>query len=79
MYRIPEVYLMNRKKLDFFPVKVRTYIVAYPRNSGYNTTHKYEKGIDCKNGIAIPYRRIESENLGMFRYFFPVWNIVIDG
>ena len=70
MYQIPEVWSMNRKKSDFFPVKVRTYTVAYPRNSGCNTNRKYEKDIDCKSDIAVLYRRIESENLCRFRYLF---------
>ena len=65
-------------KSDFFLVKVGTYKVTYPQNSEYNTNHKYEKGIDYKSDIAIPYQRKESENLGMFRYFFQVRNTVID-
>ena len=78
MYQILEVWSKIRLKSDFFPVKVGTYTVAYPRNSGYSTNHKYEKGIDCKNDIAILYRRIESENLGMFQYSFLVGNTIID-
>ena len=69
---------MNRKKSDFFPVKVRTYTVAYPRNSGYNTNHKYVKDIDYKNGIAVLYRRKESGNLCMYLYLFQEVNRVID-
>lgn len=69
---------MNRKLSDFFLVKGCTYKVAYPRNSGYNTNHKYVKDIDYKNDIAIQYRRIKSENLDMFQYFSREVNIVID-
>ena len=70
MYQILEVWSKIRLKSDFFPVKVGTYTVAYPRNSGYSTNHKYEKGIDYKNDIAILYRRIRFENLDTFRDFF---------
>ena len=69
---------MILKKSDSFPVKVRTYKVAYPQNSGYNTSRTYGKDIDCKNDIAILYRRKESENPGTFQYPFREVNIVID-
>ena len=69
---------MSQKKSDFFLVKVRTYTVAYPRNSEYNTNHKYEKDIDYKNDIAILYRRKESENPDMFQYLFREVNRVTD-
>ena len=65
-------------KSDFFLVKADIYIVAYPQNSGYNTNHKYEKGIDYKSDIAIPYQRKESENPDMYRYLFQVKNKVTD-
>ena len=65
-------------KSDFFLVIVRTYTVAYPQNSGYNTNRKYEKDIGYKSDIAILYRKKESENPGTFRYFFRVRNTVID-
>ena len=78
MYQILEEQLKIQQKSDFFPLKADTYKVAYPRNSGYNTNHKYEKDIDCKNDIAILYRRKESENPGMFRYFFREVNIITD-
>ena len=78
MYQILEVWSKIRLKSDFFPVKAGTYKVAYPQNSGYSTNHKYEKGIDCKNDIAILYRRKESENPGTFQYPFREVNIVID-
>ena len=78
MYQILEAWSNLRKKSDFFLVKVGIYKVTYPQNSGYNTNHKYGKDIDCKNDIAIQYQRKESENPGMFRYFFLIWNIVID-
>ena len=77
MYQILEEWLMNRKKSDFFLVKVRTYKVAYPRNSGYNTNRKYVRDIDCKNDIAIQYRRIKSENLCTFQCPFQEVNIII--
>ena len=69
---------MNRKKSGFFPVKVRTYIITYPRNSGYNTSRKYVKDIGYKNDIAILYQRIGFENLCMFQYLFRGANIVTD-
>ena len=78
MYQTLEEQSKIQQKSDFFPVEAGTYTVAYPQNSGYNTNHKYEKGIDCKSDIAIQYQRKESENLDMFRYFFLVRNIVID-
>ena len=78
MYQILEVQSNFQLKSDFFLVKAGTYTVAYPRNSGYNTNHKYEKDIDYKSDIAIMYQRKESENLGMYRYLFRVRNIVID-
>ena len=78
MYQIPEEQSKIQQKSDFFPVKAGTYKVAYPQNSGYSTNHKYEKGIDCKNDIAILYRRKESENPDMFQYLFREVNIVID-
>ena len=67
-----------QKRSDFFLVKAGTYIVTYPQNSGYNTNRKYEKDIDYKSDIAVPYQRKESENLGMFRYLFQVKNKVTD-
>ena len=78
MYQILEVQSKIQKRADFFPVKADTYKVAYPQNSGYNTNHKYEIDIDCKNDIAIPYQRKESENPDMFQYHFREVNIVID-
>ena len=69
---------MILKKSDSFPVKVRTYKVAYPQNSGYNTNRKYVKDTDYKNDIAIQYRKIESENLCTFQCLFREGNIVID-
>ena len=78
MYQILEVWSKIRLKSDFFPVKVDTYTVAYPRNSGYNTNHRYVKDIGYKNDIAVLYRRIESENLCMFRYLFREENRVTD-
>ena len=78
MYQIPEVQSNIHQKSDFFLVKVGTYTVAYPQNSGYNTNHKYEKDTCYKSGIAVQYQRIEFENLGMFRYFFQEVNIVTD-
>ena len=78
MYQIPEVQSKIQQKSDFFPVRVRTYTVAYPRNSGYNTNHTYEKDTDYKNDIAILYRRIEFGNLGMFQDLFREVNIITD-
>ena len=78
MYQIPEVYPKIQQKSDFFLVEADTYKVTYPQNSGYNTSRKYAKDIDCKSDIAILYQRKESENPGMFRYFFQEVNIVTD-
>ena len=78
MYQILEEWLINRKKSDFFLVKVRTYKVAYPRNSGYNTNHKYAKDIGYNSDIAVLYRRIKSENLCMYQYLFREESIIID-
>ena len=78
MYQIPEVQSKIQQKSDFFLVKARTYTVAYPQNSGYNTNHKYEKDIDCKSDIAIQCQRIRFENLCMYPYLFLIMNIVID-
>ena len=78
MYQILEVQPKIHQKSDFFPVKAGTYTVAYPQNSGYNTSHKYVKDTGYKNDIAILYQRKESENPGTFRYFFQVKNIVTD-
>ena len=78
MYQIPGVQPKIRQKSDFFLVKARTYTVAYPQNSGYNTNHMYGKDIDYNYDIAVQYQRKESENLGMFRYLFREVNIVID-
>jgi hypothetical protein len=65
-------------KSDFFLARVRIYKVAYPRNFGYNTNHKYEKDTYYKSDIAIQYQRKESGNLDMFRDFFREVNIVTD-
>ena len=78
MYQILEVQSKIQNESDFFLVKAGTYIVAYPRNSEYNTDRKYEKDTDYKSDIAIQYRRIESGNLDMFRDFFQEVNIVTD-
>lgn len=78
MYQTPEVYSMIQKKSDFFLVKVRTYTVAYPRNSGYNTNRKYVKDIGYNDDIAIRYRRIESGNLCTYQCLFREGNIIID-
>ena len=79
MYQIPEVQSNFHQKSDFFLVKADTYKVAYPQNFGYNINHKYEKDTDYKSDIAVQYRRIEFENLGMFQDFFREVNIVTDG
>ena len=78
MYQILEAWSKIQKKSGFSLVKAGTYTVAYPQNSECNTNHKYGKDIDYKSDIATLYRRKESENLGMFQYFFQVRNIVID-
>ena len=77
MYQILEVWSKIQKKSDFSLVEARTYKVAYPQNSGYNTNHMCEKDTDYNYDIAILYQRIESENPGMFRYLFQVKNKVI--
>ena len=64
-------------KSDFFLVKVYTYTVAYPRNSGYNTGRKYVKDTGYKSDIAILYQRIGFENLYMFLCPFREVNIII--
>jgi hypothetical protein len=65
-------------KSDFFLARVRIYKVAYPRNFGYNTNHKYEKDTGCKSDIAIQYRRIIFGNPCMSRDSFREVNIVTD-
>ena len=67
---------MTLQKSDFFLVKVHTYTVAYPQNSGYNTNHMCEKDTGYNYDIAIQYQRKESENPGMFRYLFREVNII---
>ena len=79
MYQILEVQSNLQKKSDFFLVKAGTYKVTYPQNSGYNINRMYEKDTDCKNDIATLYRRKESENPDMFRYFFREANTIIGG
>ena len=78
MYQIPEGQPKIQQESDFFLVKADTYKVAYPQNSGYNISRKYEKDINYKNDIAALYRRKESENLDMFQYFSREVNIIID-
>ena len=78
MYQILEEQSKIQQKSDFFPLKARTYKVAYLRNSGYNTNHRCEKDTDCKSDIAILYQRIESENPDMFLDFFQEANIITD-